>query len=97
MAADASRAAASSKNQRTRAKAEVFEDALARVSRRLAALARQSAAELRAERLAAARGPVVVMQRRADPRGGTHPATTVEPVRPPRRPAAGATAISRAR
>jgi hypothetical protein len=36
-------------------KAEAFEEALARVSRRVAALARQAAAELRAERLAAAR------------------------------------------
>ena len=51
---DASRAKASAKNQRTRDRAEVFENALARVSRRLAALARQSAAELRAERVAAA-------------------------------------------
>ena len=56
VATDASRAKASAKNQRTRDKAEVFEDALARVSRRLAALARESAAELRTERLAAARG-----------------------------------------
>jgi hypothetical protein len=36
-------------------KAEAFEEALARVSRRVAVLARQAAAELRAERLAAAR------------------------------------------
>jgi len=36
-------------------KAEAFEDALSRVSRRVAALARQSAAELRSERIAAAR------------------------------------------
>ena len=42
-------------NQRAALKAEAFEAALARVSRRVAALARQSAAELRAERLAAAR------------------------------------------
>ena len=55
VATDASRAKASAKNQRTRDKAEIFEDALARVSRRLAALARESAAELRTERLAAAR------------------------------------------
>ena len=45
------RGAASAKNLRTRDKAEVFEDALARVSRRLGALARQQADELRAERL----------------------------------------------
>ncbi len=42
------------KNTRNAGKAEVFEDALARVSRRLAAAARASAAELKAERLAAA-------------------------------------------
>lgn len=42
-------------NQRAAMKAEAFEEALARVSRRVAVLARQSAAELRAERLAAAR------------------------------------------
>jgi hypothetical protein len=42
-------------NTRAAMKAEAFEEALARVSRRVAALARQAAAELRAERLAAAR------------------------------------------
>src|SRR5579871_1361312 len=36
-------------------KAEAFEEALSRVSRRVAVLARQSAAQLRAERLAAAK------------------------------------------
>src|SRR5262245_30912573 len=41
-------------NKRAAMKAEAFEEALARVSRRVAALARQAAAELRAERLAAA-------------------------------------------
>ncbi|HWJ54454.1 MAG TPA: hypothetical protein VNT24_13850 [Propionibacteriaceae bacterium] len=43
------------KNQRDRDKAEVFELALARVSKRVDVVARQAAAELRAERLAAAR------------------------------------------
>ncbi|MFN8128174.1 MAG: hypothetical protein U0R28_05195 [Candidatus Nanopelagicales bacterium] len=43
------------KNQAARDKAEVFEDALARVSRRLGALAKQAADELKAERLAAAK------------------------------------------
>jgi hypothetical protein len=43
------------KNRRNAEKAEVFEDALARVSRQLAVAARRSAADLRAERLAAAR------------------------------------------
>jgi len=42
-------------NKRAAMKAEAFEEALSRVSRRVAALARQSATELRAERLAAAR------------------------------------------
>jgi len=42
-------------NKRAALKAEAFEEALSRVSRRVAVLARQSAARLRAERLAAAR------------------------------------------
>ncbi|QDP98796.1 hypothetical protein FOE78_13480 [Microlunatus elymi] len=42
-------------NQRDRDKAEVFEDALARVSRQVAAAAKQAAAELKAERIEAAR------------------------------------------
>jgi hypothetical protein len=42
-------------NQRAAWKAEAFEEALARVSGRVAALARKSAADLRAQRLAAAR------------------------------------------
>ena len=49
------RGAARPENTRAIMKAEAFEEALARVSRRVAALARQAAAELRAERLAAAR------------------------------------------
>lgn len=49
------RGAAYQENQRDRAKAETFETALARVSRRVAVLAAQSAAELRHERLTAAR------------------------------------------
>jgi hypothetical protein len=43
------------KNQLARDKAEVFEDALARVSRRLGVLAKQSADELKAQRLADAK------------------------------------------
>ena len=54
--AKGSRGAARGSSNKTAMKAEIFEDALARVSRRLAALAKQSAADLRAERLAAARG-----------------------------------------
>jgi hypothetical protein len=42
-------------NTRARMKAEAFEEALSRVSRRVSVLARQAAAGLRAERLAAAR------------------------------------------
>src|ERR1700712_3879044 len=42
------------KNTRNAGKAEVFEDALARVSRRLASAARARAADLKADRLSAA-------------------------------------------
>jgi hypothetical protein len=49
------RGQAAPENQQATLKAEAFEEALARVSRRVATLARQSAAALRAERLAAAR------------------------------------------
>jgi hypothetical protein len=52
---DSSRAEAHTQHARTATKAEVFEDVLARVSTALARAARRSAAELRAERLAAAR------------------------------------------
>ena len=52
---DGTRARASKVNQRTAMKAEVFEDTLARVSRRLARVAWLSADQLREERLAAAR------------------------------------------
>jgi hypothetical protein len=49
------RGLARTKNRRNFDRAEVFEDSLSRVSRRLATVARQSAAELKAERIAAAR------------------------------------------
>jgi hypothetical protein len=49
------RGVAQPKNRRNAGKAEVFEDALARVSRRLAVVARQTANELKVERLALAR------------------------------------------
>ena len=52
---DATRAGAHAQHARTAAKAEAFEDALARVSRSLARAAKASADELKAERLAAAR------------------------------------------
>jgi len=53
--ASSSRAGTSSSNQRTRRKAEIFEDALARVARSLSVAARASANELKRERLDAAR------------------------------------------
>ena len=55
VAHDHARGTAAAKNQGTAAKYEVFEESLARVSRREAALAQDSAEELRAERLEAAR------------------------------------------
>jgi hypothetical protein len=55
VAAKGGRGKASQQNQRARDKAEAFEDALSRVSTALAAAARRSAAELKAERLEAAR------------------------------------------
>lgn len=55
VAAKGGRGKAKQQNQHAALKVEAFEDALARVSRRVAALARQSAADLKAERLAAAR------------------------------------------
>lgn len=54
VAAKGGRGKASPQNTHARTKAEAFEEALGRVSQRLAALARQSARELRDERLAAA-------------------------------------------
>ena len=53
--ADASRGRASAVNRKVAAKAEIFEEILSVVSRRLAVVAKQAAAELKAERLAAAR------------------------------------------
>jgi hypothetical protein len=52
----AGRGKAYPKNQRNRDKAEIFELALARASRRVEVVAKKAAAELREERLAAARG-----------------------------------------
>jgi hypothetical protein len=70
-------------NASARAKAEAFERALAQVSRRVAVLAQQSAAELRAQRLAAARdakqrdwpgsGQMVPRQRRQGPEVSPEP------------------------
>lgn len=63
------RGAARPKNRRASDKAEAFEKALARVSTALAAAARASAAELRTQRLAAARD-----------KGGTGPDGVVDDV-----------------
>jgi hypothetical protein len=52
------RFAATSSNTRTLRKAEIFEGALARVSKSLSAAAAATAKELKAERIAAARGEV---------------------------------------
>jgi hypothetical protein len=54
--AKAARGKVSLGGRRDASKAEVFEEALSRVSAQLAKVARQSAAELKAERIAAARG-----------------------------------------
>ena len=72
-------------NTRAAMKAEAFEEALSLVSRRVAALARQSAAELRAERLAAARaakqGQAPGAQKKPAPATARKgPAVTGEPV-----------------
>ena len=70
-------------NTRPAMKAEAFEEALSKVSGRVAALARQSAAQLRAERLAAARAakqgqaPAARAAEPADGRKG--PAVTGKP------------------
>lgn len=50
------RGAARPKNRQAALKAEAFEEALSRVSRRLAVLAHEAAVELKNERIAAARG-----------------------------------------
>jgi hypothetical protein len=55
VAASSSRRGTSTSNQRTKRKAEIFEDALARVARSLAAAASATAKELKRERLDAAR------------------------------------------
>jgi hypothetical protein len=71
--------------RRSASKAEIFEDALARVSTSLAKAARQSAAVLRAERLAAARGTVVGEGESGRPVRDDSPATP-KPRSSPRQP-----------
>ena len=73
------RGTARAENKRAAMKAEAFEEALARVSRRVATLARQAAAALRAERLAAARAA----------RQGRVPATRSAPATGSAEPAVG--------
>jgi hypothetical protein len=60
-------------NKQAAMKAEAFEEALSRVSRRVATLARQAAAELRTERLAAVRA---AKQGRGPGAPGAAPATS---------------------
>ncbi|MEU8224160.1 hypothetical protein [Kribbella sp. NPDC048915] len=59
------RGMAYARNQRDRDKAELFEDALARVSREVATAARRAAIELRTERIAAAKAAKAVPDRKA--------------------------------
>jgi hypothetical protein len=74
VAKDATRGRAHAVNVRTARKAELFEDALARVSRQLARAAAESAKELKAERLKAAQRPVP--QSSAAPRRAVAKATS---------------------
>ncbi|HSL73893.1 MAG TPA: hypothetical protein VK853_05485 [Ilumatobacteraceae bacterium] len=70
VAASSSRRGTSTSNQRTKRKAEIFEDALARVARALSAAAKATANELKRERLDAARaakGTPAVAVASADP------------------------------
>ena len=69
------RGTASAAPRRSASKAEIFEDALARVSAALAKAARESAAQLRAERLAAARKSGRAPTTKAAPRKNS-PATS---------------------
>ena len=80
VAAHGGRGFSYAKNQRDRGKAELFELALARVSKRVELVAKQAAAELRAERLAAARSG-----RGSGPDARSSPAPDVVPDDKPRR------------
>lgn len=76
------------KGSRDRGKAEVFEDALARVSRRLAAAARAAAQQLKQERIAearAARGTGVPVAKRTVKRAAAR-SPLPQPQRTDRRP-----------
>jgi hypothetical protein len=78
------RGKAYARNLRARDKAEVFETALARVSTAVAKAAREAAAGLGAERLAAARSAARVLSAPRPPAPAPAPASAVEP-RPPRK------------
>jgi len=78
------RGAAYARNQRARDKAEVFEMALARVSTALAKAARHAAAELKAERLTAARPAIAAAPRRPAARTRKAADTSAAP-RPPQK------------
>lgn len=65
---DGSRSKASKRHAKVAAKAEIFEDKLSRVSRRLAVVAKERADALRDERLAAARGDAPAAPPRRAPR-----------------------------
>ncbi len=77
------RGRAAPKNTRNAQKAEVFEDALARVSRSLAAAARRSATELKAERIEAARAERNLAPPRSALRSGPAVAAAQRSQRPP--------------
>jgi len=87
------RGKAHAQNQRARGRAEVFEVALASVSTALAAAARRSAAELKAERIAAARGTAVpravttTTAKRAATAAATKPETPARTTSGSKRPA----------
>jgi hypothetical protein len=77
------------RNTRNSQKAEVFEDALARVSRHLAAAARRSATELKSERLAAVKRE----RNTAPPRPSRRPQSTQAKSQRPARTPSSAPAV----
>jgi len=87
-----SRAGTDTSNQRTKRKAEILEDALARVARSLATAARATAKQLKAERLAAA----AAAKGAPLPSGGTGQSASSDSASTRRKPARGR-AASKAR
>jgi hypothetical protein len=83
------RGKAAPKNTRNAQKAEVFEDALARVSRSLAAAARRSATALKTERLQAARS----VRNQAPPRPARRSGPAVTAAQRSQRPPASTPAL----